>query len=212
LEIALADDWEAFRAKAIEEQKAFVGWCSPEKATNMMNLIHDHHAKLCVEVGVFAGCSFYPIVAALAFQQEGVVFAIDPWTSQVCVEGYQPTHHHYIRWSQIDLTKIFYGFLDKMHDQGMDPYYAIMRMSSAQAHAFFSDNSIDFLHIDGDHREASAISDVENWLPKVKSGGIICFDDAWWESTKKAVEMLLIECIIMPESHPQWQHIFLRKR
>jgi len=72
--------------------------------------------------------------------------------------------------------------------------------------------AIDFLHIDGDHREASAVSDVENWLPKVKTGGIICIDDAWWESTQKAVEMLLVECDIMPESHPQWQHIFLRKR
>lgn len=210
--IALADDWESFRTKSLLEQKTIVGWCSTEKATNMMNLIHDNHATFCVEVGVFAGCSFYPIVAALLFQKQGVAIAIDPWTNQVCIEGYEPTSQHYKRWSQIDLTRIFYDFLEKMHDQGMDSYYAIMRMSSAVAHPFFADNTIDFLHIDGDHREASAVSDVENWLPKVKTGGIICFDDAWWESTQKAVEMLLVECDIMPESHPQWQHIFLRKR
>jgi hypothetical protein len=207
-----ADDWKTYLSQALLEQKKFAGWCPEKKAQNIMNLIHAENAQICVEIGVYGGSSFYPITAALAFNQQGIAYAIDPWSNEACIEGYEEDDKVHKYWSKVDLSKTLYGFLEKMHNNNMDAHYAVMRMTSAQACPFFEDNSINFLHIDGNHSEESAIYDVENWLPKVKSGGIICFDDAWWESTKKAIKLLMAEADIMPESNPEWKHIFLRKR
>jgi hypothetical protein len=50
-------------------------------------------------------------------------------------------------------------------------------MSSFEAHKLFKDNSIDFLFIDGDHLYNGFYSDLENFWPKIKIGGIICGHD-----------------------------------
>lgn len=39
------------------------------------------------------------------------------------------------------------------------------------------DKTIDFLFIDADHQDHSIKEDCEDWLPKVKSGGIVAFHD-----------------------------------
>ena len=39
------------------------------------------------------------------------------------------------------------------------------------------DGSIDLLHIDGNHEYESVNKDFENWLPKIKKGGIILIHD-----------------------------------
>ena len=87
-----------------------------------------------------------------------------------------------------------------------------MRRTSEQTYSYFADESIDFLHIDGNHSEESSVFDVTYWLPKVKKGGVICFDDAWWESTQKAIKLLLQDCDLMEESSPKRQYIFVKKR
>jgi predicted O-methyltransferase YrrM len=41
------------------------------------------------------------------------------------------------------------------------------------------DQEIDFLFVDGDHRTKSVIRDLVQWVPKVRSGGLVVGDD--WE-------------------------------
>jgi hypothetical protein len=50
-------------------------------------------------------------------------------------------------------------------------------MTFDEALAYFSDDSIDILHIDGHHSYESVRSDFESWLPKVRPGGIILLHD-----------------------------------
>jgi len=71
-----------------------------------------------------------------------------------------------------------------------------MKMTSEQALSFFPDESIDVLHIDGNHTSEVALSDAEMWFPKVKSGGYIWFDDVNWGSTAKAVNYLDDLCVV----------------
>jgi len=53
----------------------------------------------------------------------------------------------------------------------------VWRMTSEQAAMVMPDNTLDFCYIDADHRYEAVKRDIELWLPKVKSGGIICGHD-----------------------------------
>lgn len=52
-----------------------------------------------------------------------------------------------------------------------------MCMSSRHALSHFMNESIDILHINGNHTEANALADVQMFLPKLKKGGYLWFDD-----------------------------------
>jgi len=49
----------------------------------------------------------------------------------------------------------------------------IWRMTSEQGASVMPDDLLDFCYIDADHRYEAVKRDIELWLPKVKSGGII---------------------------------------
>ncbi len=209
--VPIAENWEEYQTEVLKEQPNFNGWCPKEKAVSIMKVLLTNPSDVCVEVGVYGGNSFFPLASALAFKGQGIAYAIDPWSNEACVENYQPDEKIYKQWSKEDLKKIMYKFVEGMHRNQLDPFYVIMRMSSSQAYHYFEDGSIDFIHIDGNHSEASAVFDVQHWLPKVKKGGIICFDDAQWKSTQSAVKILLSTCQLMPESPAKKQWLFLRK-
>jgi predicted O-methyltransferase YrrM len=50
-------------------------------------------------------------------------------------------------------------------------------MTSEQAAHAMPDNTLDFCYIDADHSYDGVKKDLNIWLPKVKSGGIICGHD-----------------------------------
>ena len=53
----------------------------------------------------------------------------------------------------------------------------VWRMTSEQAAHAMPDNTLDFCFIDADHRYEAVKQNIELWLPKIKSGGIICGHD-----------------------------------
>ena len=53
----------------------------------------------------------------------------------------------------------------------------VWRMTSKQAADVMPDNMLDFCYIDADHCYEAVKQDIDLWLPKVKSGGIICGHD-----------------------------------
>jgi predicted O-methyltransferase YrrM len=42
---------------------------------------------------------------------------------------------------------------------------------------------IDILHLDGNHSAEASTRDVENYLPRLRRGGYLWFDDVNWPST-----------------------------
>jgi len=62
-------------------------------------------------------------------------------------------------------------------------------MTSAE-YSNIIDFEIDILHIDGNHEEISSCRDVELYVPKLKTGGYLWFDDANWKETKKAINLI----------------------
>ncbi len=53
----------------------------------------------------------------------------------------------------------------------------IIRDPSNEAAQLFKDESLDFVYIDADHTFEGVTSDLRDWYPKVKKGGIIAGDD-----------------------------------
>lgn len=60
----------------------------------------------------------------------------------------------------------------------MGPRFQLLRMSSKDAAAELQDDSFDFVFIDADHSMKAVLNDLDNYWPKVRSGGIIAGHDA----------------------------------
>ena len=203
-------NWTQWKSRVLSNQPSFHGWCTPQKSVRLMELIYRNKPQICVEVGVFGGSSLYPTAAALQYNNKGIVYAIDPWAVDPCLEGMDGVNADW--WSSVDLVKIMHDFMDKMHRYGVDSRYCVMRMTSKESVNYFGDNSVDILHIDGNHSEESALFDVKSWLPKVKSGGYIWFDDVNWPQTAHAVSYLMNECELDPSCLPEDTYLLFKKK
>jgi hypothetical protein len=188
--------WSDWKANTLSHQLETGSWCTLHKAEKMMNLIYETHPNVCVEIGVFSGSSIYPTAKALQYLNRGVVYAIDPWSKDECLKGYQPTDPNYIWWGSIDLENVYQRFLLLLNRHGLELFCRPLRMTSSQAVNFFNDQMIDILHIDGNHTSDIALSDAAIWFPKVKQGGYIWFDDANWSTTANAIAYLHERCTI----------------
>ena len=103
-------------------------------------------------------------------------------------------------WGDLALKDIYAIMCDRI---GKNNLWQHIRLLSAPAHRVvgtFDDLPIDILHIDGNHSEASSCRDVQLYLPRVKEGGYIWFDDANWNSTQAAQRELEHACTLMIHS------------
>jgi hypothetical protein len=86
---------------------------------------------------------------------------------------------------------------DTLFDQfliNIDPVKEIVnpvRMTSVEAAKLYPDESLDFVLIDANHDYEPVLEDINAWLPKVKSGGILAGDDYPWPGVTQAVNELL---------------------
>lgn len=192
--IALSPTWEDYKKETMPTLRLIEGWCSAEKAEKMMDLIHDTRPVVCVEIGVYGGSSIFPTARALKYHGEAKVYAIDAWSSDICLQGYTPGNTHYEWWRKIDLNQIYLQFKTMLYGYELKENCVIMQMASEKAALLFKDDSIDILHIDGNHSEEVSYSDVVLFLPKVKLGGYIWLNDAHWPSIQKSLLYLQERC------------------
>lgn len=164
------------------------GWCSKLKASMLMDLIFTYKPKVVVEVGVFGGKSFIPMAQALGLTG-GMIYGIDPWKNAESAVGMEDENFEY--WEKLDHEMILNGFLKKINEFKLENQISIIRATSADAEPI---QNIDLIHIDGNHSEETSYFDVLKWVPLVRSGGIIIFDDLDWDTTQKAVAWLDENC------------------
>ncbi|MDR2540079.1 MAG: class I SAM-dependent methyltransferase [Chlamydiales bacterium] len=187
-------NWENYQNQVLSHQTEILGWCSKEKAKRMMDLIYRTQPDLCVELGVYGGSSIYPTASALKFLKQGKVVAVDPWNTFHCLEGHNSDTDKYRFWSSVDQEEVYKGFHQMLEKFQLKPYCEIKRKPSLSAAEDFFDESIDILHIDGNHTESIALGDAQTYLQKVKSNGHIWCDDANYPEVSKALEFLTLYC------------------
>lgn len=181
------------------EHKKILGWCDKDKAQKFYDIITESKAKLCVEIGVFGGSSLIPQALAMKHNNDGIVVGIDPWTHDAALEDME-TDESREWWSKINLNEIYENFIRQLKNYEVDSFCKIYRDKSENVINEFEDESIDILHIDGNHCEKISYQDSVNYFPKVKKGGYIFFDDIFWSedrkniSTEKGLNYLLQYC------------------
>lgn len=162
------------------------GWCTNKKATTLMNLVFLTRPQVIVEIGVFGGKSLVPMAYALKHLGSGIVYGIDPWAASESLVG-QTEEANREWWGKIDHEAIYRGLVSKVKQFNLQKHVQLLKTSSARAPAI---PNIDILHIDGNHSEETSVFDVLKWVPLVRKGGIIIFDDLDWVTTKKAAAFL----------------------
>lgn len=108
------------------------------------------------------------------------LYLIDPWK---CFDS--PDHKTSLfgsdNVSQTDMDARFQAVEKRFKKV---PAVRILRDTSDAAAVSIRNKELDFVYIDGDHNYAGVQADLENYYPKVKTGGLIFLDDytltGWW--------------------------------
>lgn len=168
------------------------GWCTPQKAHALAELILTTKPEVSVEIGVFGGSSLIPQALAHEFNSRGRVYGIDPWSKDASLESVQE-RENLDWWAGQDYENIYRNCLRSVLELGLTEWCSIIRAKSEKAVNLF-DSVIDVLHIDGNHSEEKSVNDVFLYLPKVRPEGFVWFDDVDWHSTKRAVSFVEEQC------------------
>ena len=184
----------SLKERAFAAMTQLEGWCTVNKASILIDLILIKEPQVVVEIGVFGGKSLIPMAFALKEIGQGKIFGIDPWSNDASTEGMDGENYRW--WQQVDHDLILAGLLDKIVQFKLFSQIQLIRERAEHTAPI---HNIDILHIDGNHSEESAYTDVQKWIPLVKRGGIIIFDDTKWITTQKAMAWLDTECIKLAE-------------
>jgi predicted O-methyltransferase YrrM len=163
------------------------GWCTPEKALKLVDVVETHKLKTCVELGVFAGKSLLPI--AVAAGADATVIGVDAWSAPASIEGTNDTANDEW-WEKIDYDH-FYKYTRDLMDNYDRKNVQLWRDKSVNVFHKFEDGTIDLLHQDSNHSEEISCAEVCIYHNKVRPGGIWVFDDTDWPSTQKAQKLLV---------------------
>ncbi|MBM3208509.1 MAG: class I SAM-dependent methyltransferase [Chlamydiae bacterium] len=142
-------------------------------------LVEEVNPTIVVEVGSWIGLSTRHIASILK-QPNAKLYAVDHWLGsaehQIGQFAYMPF-----------LDKLYEQFLSNIIRANLTHIVVPMRMSSLDAVKIFPATP-DLIYIDAGHDYESVYKDLLAWYPLVRGHGVLCGDDWWWDSVRKAVE------------------------
>lgn len=118
---------------------------------------------MLVELGAFYGESYFGFCQAV--EEKAIActcYAVDTW---------QGDSHGGFYGDDI------YSDVEAYNRAHYRSFSHLMRMTFDEALPYFSDDSIDILHVDGHHSYESVRSDFELWIRKVRPGGVVLLHD-----------------------------------
>lgn len=68
-------------------------------------------------------------------------------------------------------------FTSNIEQLGLLSNINILQLDSLKAHKLYDDDTIDFIFLDTDHLYLQTLQEISHWVPKLKSGGLMGFDD-----------------------------------
>lgn len=182
------------RAELIQRVTAIIptleGWCTPDKAIDLVNLVLDRRPGLIVETGIFGGRSLFAMAMAVRENGFGQVWGVDPWTVEAALEGEESQANRDWWAKNVELEKIYRDFVQNVLNFGLLPHINWIRSKGKIAARIFDDKSISIGHIDSNHSELVSCLEVQTWEPKMADKSILIMDDADWPSQAKAIQMI----------------------
>ena len=183
--------------------KSLPGWCTPEKAQRLFDLVIESNSQLTCELGVFGGRSFIPIALAHKRKRTGFALGFDAWKKEVSLEvTNSPENNKY--WSKINYSEIYRDCISNIQVNEADCFCSLVRMRSQDAGPLMADNVIDILHQDSAHNVETITAELNLWVPKVKIGGYWVADDLLWDEARGGYAKLPEFGLEMIEDHHDW--------
>jgi predicted O-methyltransferase YrrM len=174
------------------------GWCTDEKRNLIHNLIKTTHSKVCVEIGVYKGSSLFSFAEVLE-KIEGKIIGIDPWSFEMSKndipfwnQSQKEYFYNELLKGQETFDSIYKNVCDIIESNDLSKTISIVREPSQDSFIRFEKESIDVLHIDGNHNEMNVSRDILLYLPLVKKGGYIIMDDSNWKSVRNSINKFLV--------------------
>lgn len=185
---------DATKETALKMMHQLEGWCTDTKASILIDYILMFRPEKIVEIGVWGGKSLVPMAYALKVNKQGKIYGIDPWSSKESVKGQEGSNEKF--WGTVDHVAVMRGLKKKLKEFQLEDHVKLVRKTSEDCPLI---GSIDILHIDGNHSVEAALIDLNKWVPLVKRGGIIVFDDMYWAGRREPVDWLNENCVKMSE-------------
>ena len=181
------------------------GWMSGYKVAKIARTIIDTNASSVIEIGVFAGRATIGIGLALKHvsgavsagadftttnPKTGKCISIDPWSAEASIEGWDDENRKW--WNQVAYKDIFKSCQRQIKLRGIQNYIELVQSTSDDAIGDLKERGIiaDVLIIDGNHSEYQSCQDVSNYLPLLRTGGSLFFDDSDWSTTQNAIDQI----------------------
>jgi hypothetical protein len=172
----------------------FGGGCSVAKACLLASLIRHWNLGSTVDIGVYRGRSLFPQAIAHKHYTGGVVYGIDPWsTEEARVKDNLELKERIDRFvRETDFGAIYEEVEAIRRECRFFGHCVLLRMTSAEAASVFERKGKTFglVHIDGNHDTERVTEDVSLYLPRVAHGGFVVLDDISWDSVRPAYERL----------------------
>ena len=120
-----------------------------------------------VELGAWKGRSTSCLAVEIANSKKDItLYVIDTWEGSV---------EHVGNSEETSLPTLYETFLNNM--KPVEEYFIPIKLSSDEASKKFKDSSLDFVFLDASHEYEDVKNDINNWLPKVRNGGILAGHD-----------------------------------
>lgn len=150
------------------------GWTSIEKGCAIAGLVLAMKPQTVVEIGTYAGRSFFCFCVALREVGSGKAIGIDPYNAQISADGESPENSEW--WSKVPHDEILASFMSLMDRFKLRSIGTLLRVKSDDAPV---PPVIDLWHCDGSHTDQS-VKDVARYAPSIPLGGIAILDDLHW--------------------------------
>ena len=152
----------------------------------MQSFIKNIQGGKFVEIGVLGGASLL-YNHDLCRKNKIDIYGVDPFDDITIFNGKKqentPTHMiDHARKSALNRRLVLEKIITRNNLN-----ITLIKNISAEAAKMFDDNSINLLHIDGNHSYDGVKNDLNTYWTKMKSGGIIINDDYTWGCCKKAI-------------------------
>jgi predicted O-methyltransferase YrrM len=177
----------------VNDMEKLEGWCWQEKALYLVRIIQnlqDHKDKLRImEIGVYAGRSLIPM-AIMARPVDGIV-AVDACDAMEEIKGFEdPKFETHRAWWVNQAQKLSTFLFNAVKTANEYSLINLLLAPSRDIWKGRQENSIDLIHIDGNHSELNSLNDAQHAMRILAPGGFLVFDDANWATTRLAVDLL----------------------